>query len=288
MLTKRLQFMLFSLSMLIVVSVYGLSSPTLFQGKVLSPKGEPLEGAVVRINLNDELTTKTNQDGLFEWNNEKHPAFVIEAWHSEYPQYKAISNIESHVEPFALLVLKKTIEIKGRVTNKAREPIKNAKIYLETVVGAMSASSFGRVTTVVTDVEGNYLLKDLVSDRVYRIAIYADNYVRIVTEPFVASRKWLNSAFRELEWIQMEPGNRITFLITDKNGEPISGARLMSGGKDWSYSRGTTTDINGKAVLTDLPLGKVRIDVFNKYNQHNGDDYSITDPKEIVRIQWKK
>jgi hypothetical protein len=191
---------------------------------------------VVRVNLNDELTTKTNKDGLFEWNNEKNPALVIEAWHPEYPQYKAISIIENNKEPYVLLVLKHTIDVKGRITNKEKEPIKNAKIYLETAVGAWSASSFAKITTVVTDTNGNYLIKDMVSDQVYRLAIYADNFVRIVTEPFIASRKWLNSAFQKLEWIQMELGYRRTILVTDSSSDiPIPGVHLIAGGKDWTY-----------------------------------------------------
>ncbi|MFB3895918.1 MAG: carboxypeptidase-like regulatory domain-containing protein [bacterium] len=276
---------IFLFFLLLSFTAYGATKTYSIQGKVLSPKSDSVEGAIVRINLNHELTIKTNKDGMFEWNNEKQPAFVIEAWHSQYPEYKAISIIENSKEPYALLTLKHTIGIKGRITNKVKEPIKNAKIYLETAVGAWSASSFARITTVISDTNGNYLIQDLVSDQVYRLAIYADNYVRIVTEPFVASRTWLNSALQKLEWIQMEPGNRITVMVTTANDKSFLGAQVTAGGKDWSYCDIATTDSKGKAMLSNLPLKNVHIDVIYSGTETHSENYSFIDPTKVLQIQ---
>lgn len=265
-------------------SAFAGAEHTLY-GKVLSPKGDPLAGATVRINLSDKHTLRTDNSGRFVWSNAEWPASVIEAEHPTYPGYKAITLVDPREEEtFALLVLKRTIDFQGRVTDLQKRGIAKAKLCLE-CAGGMTASGFAMQHRIETDNEGNFVLKGLVPNYPYHLAVYAKGYVRIVSEPFIASRMWpISSSMQKLAWVKMERGNRVTFLILDPEGKPIDGAHVIVGGKDWAFSS-SNTNIDGRAVLTDLPLGRVHVSVHTKEGYRQSSHYFVVRKEEPVRIE---
>lgn len=196
---QRLLILLVSISMLIILSAYGFSSPNLFQGKVLSPKGEPVEGASIRINHNDEIIALTNKTGGFEFQTDK-LVFSLEARSSLYPTYRAIWFPDNTPDQFALLVLKKPFDLQGRVTDKNNKPIKTAKLRIYGL-GYFTQTGFGLITTLTADTEGKFLIKDMIPDNQYQVEVAADNYQTFRTETLIAARSWIP----QLAWIKLEP-----------------------------------------------------------------------------------
>lgn len=199
---QRLLLVSCSLLMLLVFITYGISSPTIFQGKVLSPKGEPVERASIRINHNDEILTLTNKTGGFEFQTDK-LVFSLEARSSLYPTYRAIWFPEHNQDEFALLVLKKLFDFQGRITDKNNKPINLAKLQIYSS-GYFSQTGFNLIATLTTDTAGKFIIKDLVPDNQYQVEVSADHYQTIKTDTLIAGRNWLP----ELAWIKLESNIR--------------------------------------------------------------------------------
>ncbi|MFB3895919.1 MAG: carboxypeptidase-like regulatory domain-containing protein [bacterium] len=214
---QRYFILLFSISMLILLIVYGISSPTLFQGKVLSAKGEPVEGASIRINHTDEIIALTQKSGMFEFQTDK-LVFSLEARSSLYPTYRAIWFPEHNQEEFALLVLKKPFDFQGRISDKNNKPIPAAKLQIYSS-GYFSPTGFSLIATITADAEGKFVIKDLVPDNQYQVEVSADNYQTWKTDTLSAGRNRLP----ELAWIKLDSNIRYSSVSDIR---PTSTARV--------------------------------------------------------------
>jgi len=276
-------FLLFPISSVFTEIKYEL------KGKVLSPRGDPLSGAIVRINLLNEYTIKTDNNGMFLWTDVKVPAFVVDAKHPDYSDCKAMVIVDPmQKEKFVLLVLNKIIELDGRISNANKEGIPKARVYLECYVGGYSSSGFGKYYQTETNEEGKYILRGLVPNHPYGLAVYAEGYVRVVTEPFIVFSEFgPNYIIRDKLSIKMEKGNKVTFQVFGPDGKPVPDAYVTVNGNNWHIASGKT-DINGEVVLSDLPLGQVHI-VVNTKQQYKQKEYLYKLNKdEIVKIMLEE
>ncbi len=87
------------------------------------------------------------------------------------------------------------------------------------------------------------------------MAVYAKGFVRILTERFDGSMKGVLSKKDIIEGyakLIMHPGRNVEFIVLKPDGQPLTEAVVVVGGKDWAYGRGRT-DERGKVSIADLP-----------------------------------
>jgi uncharacterized GH25 family protein len=247
---KQLLMLFVSLSMLLALAVYGISSPNIFQGKVLSPKGEPIEGASIRINHLDEIIALTNKTGAFEFQTDR-LVFSIEARSSLYPTYRGIWFPENNQDQFVLLVLKKPFDFQGRVTDKNNKPIKTATIKVYSA-GYFSQTGFNLITTLTADTSGKFLIKDLVPDNQYQVEVSADYYQTFKTDTLIAGRNFIP----ELAWVKLDSNIKVSSVSDIRPTAAVRTAvpesRLSSVARvpDQSYWR-------SKAQQNPYPVSKI-------------------------------
>jgi hypothetical protein len=298
--TPRMVIILILSLSLFSFSTFGITSDNnrkaqpnnIIHGKVLSPNGDPIEGALIQGRFMSGRSyihgyiVKTDSNGLFDWIRSNHEAYFLVATHPSYPQYKALWIERSFNEPFALLVLKKMIDLQGLITDKEKTPIKDAKIEL-LIGGVYTQTGYTYYEdAVTTDTTGKFIFKDLVPGFEYKEIINAKDYIEIEKSLMIAEGTIIPST-RHLSWIPMERAYSIPFTITDNTGKPIVDARILANGRGLKYRYEKRTNNEGKVIIDNLPLGEINVSV---YYQGKGQDesYIVKDPKEIIKIIWEK
>lgn len=245
-----------------------------WRGRVLSPEGLPLSQAEVHVNHGLRRvhyyegkrrsptlieTLQTNEHGEFSCKS----AILLEASHADWPGYKASLPLGLSITDYKVLVLQKTLTIKGRILNRESRPIDGARITLEHHVGPFAAapiwSEYVTLQSVSSKHDGSYTFDGLVPGNRYRLVVYAEGYVRFVTDLIYASSYGL----RRFDRIRMTPGQDVTFSVLSPDGQAVPNAQVRViefRELDWFHASGHTNK-TGKVTLEDLPSGRISVDV---------------------------
>jgi 5-hydroxyisourate hydrolase-like protein (transthyretin family) len=266
-------------------------------GIVHDEEGKPIEGVKVEGIMVFENSTQlpgkgklqpyfsgdlatTNKEG--RWQNKSAPEPAIELQlrfsHPEYVSDRGDGfrggNWEELRSLESVVVMKKGIGIEGTVVDAMGKPIVGAKVGLGR--GHLDDEMIAR-----TDVEGMYRLNN-VQLGANVLTVYADGH-----SP--DQRNLLIKRDMEPVDFQLQPGHKVTFHITDPEGNPISGVGIAV--DTWKGSRTLmtlqdrgSTDENGMWTWDSAPTEEVRIDIFHQgYMSVRNQSFAPRDePYEII------
>ena len=172
------------------------------------------------------------------------------------PFYARWDNRSSEVKLAALKTVKleKGNPLSGVIVDEAGKPIKNARVHLRLPATEYASSNFVfTLADLTTDAKGEWQVDNApkkLSDIFY--SAEHDDYLRAgaqVTD-FSGNR------------LVMKMGKRISGLVVDTDGKPITGAQLMWGQSSYSSNRrNSTTDANGRFVIKNGPDGSAFLTV---------------------------
>jgi hypothetical protein len=173
-----------------------------------------------------------------------------------------------------IVVMEKGIAIEGTVVDAAGKPVSGAKVGLGR--GHLDDEMIGR-----TNAEGKYRLNNVqIGGNV--LTVYAEGHSPDQRNVVIK---------RDMEPLdfQLQPGHKVTFHITDPEGNPISGVGIAA--DTWKGSRTLmtlhdrgSTDANGMWTWDSAPAEEVRIDMFCQgYMSVRNQSFAPRDePYEIV------
>ena len=274
-------------------------------GVVLDEQGEPIEGVkiegmVARVAGSAEAEGKlqpllqshlatTGEKGRWQiMTNTKtprqlflmpsHDDYISRNSNSPYGSFGQPANWEQLKNLEHKLVLKKGIELKGRVTEPSGEPIAGALVFL----GSNRWNNNKQETK--TDAAGNYRLGN----------VAAGNTVVTVSADGWAPELRVVPTNREMEPVnfKLQPGNAIHFLVTDPDGEPL--ARVGIAAENWrghqtlpqELYRGKT-DNEGVWETYCMPPDEISFSVFKQgHMSSRNNKLAASDETHTIVLQW--
>lgn len=204
----------------------------------------------------------------------KHPRYLSDQLRRGYiPQpITRLPSIENLRDFNAVMVMKKGLEVIGKVIDKQGQPIAGAKIFDTDNYRYGSTKPFAE-----TDAQGQFLSNANPGTATWTIQTpgFAPDIQNITIKEGMS-----------LIEFHLEPGNVIVGKVTDQSGKPIEGAGVYA--HIWRRQRGrlhleAKTDANGTFKVVDAPadeivfnIGKEGFMLLEKYPMKAGDDHNIT------------
>ncbi len=240
-------------------------------GVVHDEQGEPIEGVKIEAHSHGEeqgngklrplltghlATTDAKGRWQIQTTAEAHHHLLLKLSHEEYisdASYGQRATWEQLKSLEHVLVLKKGIELKGRVTDSEGEPLAGALVFL----GSNRWESSKKATR--TDAEGNYSIDNVVVGNLW---------VTVSIKGWAPELRIVPTK-REMKAVdfQLQPGKEIRILVTDADGEPLAGVGVAV--KTWrgqqtlpqELFRGKT-DAEGIWQSDSMPEDEVDFSVF--------------------------
>ncbi len=248
---------------------------TAIGGIVHDEQGNPVEGVIIegydsiddyratkaklQPRLRGELAT-TDAKGRWQFKSAptepmqlqlkfSHPEFVDDDSYSfrggTWEQLLTLKNI---------VVLEKGIELRGRVVGPDSQPIAGAKV----AYGTGRYSSDRRTTE--TNAEGEYLFANLAkrNDRTKNLVVTSAEWAPDV------QKVSLKKKMKPIDF-KLQPGNKIRFHVTDKQGKPLPGVRVTP--EYWRDQRvlersPVETDAEGNWTWNGAPADEIKYSLY--------------------------
>lgn len=154
-------------------------------GKVIDAEGNPVSGVEITLSADSFTTVQTGEDGEFHFDTVLEPIqtpnarqlFARKKGFGVWGKYLDTSGAETFVK---ITLLPETV-VSGRVTDKAGEPIPDAKVGLWSCVGkdadfAYNAHHHQIAPKVRTGADGQFILKGMPQESIVYLYVEADRY----------------------------------------------------------------------------------------------------------------
>jgi protocatechuate 3,4-dioxygenase beta subunit len=228
-------------------------------GIVRGPNDEPLSGARVRASSTantgtrkdqvrisfDDGSVATDDQGNFAFDTLEEGAYLLLCWHPDYATLRRQDVRPSGDE--VVLKLGHGGSVRGRVTEAGGNPIAGAKLQAQDVADLHKDA--------VTQEDGTYLLSGLQGgNRPVRVTVSAPGFARLPRDVKVQENREVEENF------ELQPTGTVSGLVTNTNGDPLRGARVMAKKADNNNGVEQTlgsdiTDAEGRFVLNGVESG---------------------------------
>jgi protocatechuate 3,4-dioxygenase beta subunit len=215
-------------------------------GRVVDPRGFPIEGALVRVESKDPrsptvLSVASGSDGRFRVDGLPPPPYRVAVERAGFaPAVLAAASPRPGEELQVALVT--SAGLAGQVLDRLRgEPIAGALVRLSPKTG-------GSARSATTDARGWFELRDLSAGE-YTGTVQHDGHI---TGPVFARLQ--EGRRSELEAIALEPAGTISGDVVDRLGTPVAGA-LVAVGDPPAWAQGIQSDAQGRFRLGSVEPG---------------------------------
>ena len=160
-------------------------SPYALAGKVIDAEGNPVSGVGITLSADSFTTVQTDDDGEFHFDTVLVPIlgpagrqlFARKKGFGVWGKYLDTSGAETFVK----ITLLPETAVSGRVTDKAGEPIADAKVGLRSCFGkdtdfSYTAQHYQIAPKVRTGADGQFILKGMPQESIVLLYVEADRY----------------------------------------------------------------------------------------------------------------
>ncbi len=220
-------------------------------GRVLDPRGFPVEGARVAVRSLQARTpfegvAVSGDDGTFELAGAPTGAYRTTVEHAAYAPVVVASTTGDTLE--VRVVAAGTV--RGRVVDAWDDhPIAGARIAVvdgENVRGS-----------AISDAEGNFEAQRIGVGN-YEVIAEAEGYLPGRSSASLAERRW-GIEDGDVGAIRLTQGAMLTGTVVDRRGDPVAGAEVAYHDGDPRWDRAVRTDAQGRFSLPAVPPGDVLV-----------------------------
>lgn len=238
------------------------STPTqpnrIYRGRVIDEKGEPIEGATIRIfkafdpfpaRAVREITKTTNSMGVWEWDLGELPTVVaLRVTHPNYIQREISLPKFSGESLESQLKFAKTI--RGRIVDESKQPVVDATIHAVSN-GMSDGMMFTDRASSVSKSDGTFVISGVQGNTLSLHAIAPDGRTAYISNfPVTPDQPYTLFA---------NPASKIEFRVRNRSDEAISEAKIEV--RKWADSRhiqwNSETDGSGNASWLTAPTGRL-------------------------------
>jgi len=217
-------------------------------GRVVDPRGFPIEGALVRVEAKDPrsptaLSAASGSDGTFRVDGLPPPPYRIAVERAGFaPALLAAVSPRPGEEVRVALVT--SASLAGQVLDRLRsEPIAGALVRLAPKTGGSGPR------TATTDAQGWFEFRDVNAGE-YSGTVHHDGHIT-----GQLSARLQEGRRSELEAIALEPAGTISGDVVDRLGAPVAGA-LVALGDPPGWAHGIQSDERGRFRLASVEPGQ--------------------------------
>lgn len=237
------------------------------EGLVIGEDNEVAPGAIVYVGTNPPRVMETNESGFFSFRHLPSSRAKISARFQDWVAAPLDIDVANNPTDIVLR-LRRTPQLRVRVSNEAGEPVKSARVELRGISHVVRATDERGMATLPTE-----------GPSVYVVSVFAKGYGQTLRR-FEFPR---NARRFELS-VSLTRGVEIHGIVVDENGEAVPGAKV------WYAPTQTATGLAqaylDDAVETDghgeFSIQSVAFGAFRVFAQRDGFAPAISDPFSLT------
>ncbi|QSG02788.1 carboxypeptidase regulatory-like domain-containing protein [Natranaeroarchaeum sulfidigenes] len=232
------------------------------EGEVTDEDGEPLEGATIDVQHDQESVdfTQTDADGQYDIELEE-GEYTTTVFKDGFEVEERTVNIEEDATSIENVELEESLTLEGEVTDEEGEPIEDARVSI--------TQDGDFVDSVQTDEEANYEVE--LEEGEYNVRADADGFLSDFTT--------VNLDEDRTQDFELEIAGVVEGTVTDEDGDAVEGVRVTAGQDGFT---GTRTDENGDYSI-DVPEGENTVSITDSEFEDVSKKFSVEKGETVTQ-----